>query len=79
VGTDSAPYLCSLQTSAVETVNLSTATVSLGLLLKEAVDFVSQLKSKFNDVCQTAESTAAKWGAATTFKDTRIWTKKLLF
>jgi len=48
-----------------KSVNLSTATV----LLKEAVDFVSQLRSKFDDVCQTAESTAAKWSAATTFID----------
>lgn len=55
-----------------KSVNLSTATV----LLKEAADFVSQLRSKFDDVCQRAESTATQWGAEATFKDTRIRTKK---
>lgn len=58
-----------------KSVNLSTATV----LLKDALDFVSQLRSKFDDVCFAAESTATKWGAETTFKDTRIRTTKRLF
>jgi len=48
-----------------KSVNMSTATTSL----KEAVDFVSQLRSKFDDVCQSAESTATQWGAETTFKE----------
>ena len=60
-----------------KSVNLSTATA----LLKEAVDFDSQLRSnlKFDDACQAAESTATKWGAETTFKGTRIRTQKRFF
>jgi hypothetical protein len=58
-----------------KSVNLSTAT----RLLKEAVDFVCELRSKFDDVCRTAESTASKWGAATTFKESRTITKKRFF
>ena len=58
-----------------KSVNLSTATI----FLKEAVDFVFQLMSKFDDVCQRAESTATQWGAETTFNDTHIWTKKRFF
>jgi len=58
-----------------KSVNLSTATA----LLKEAVDSVSQLRSKFDDVYQAAESTATKWGAETAFKDTRIRTQKRFF
>jgi len=37
------------------------------------------LRSKFDDVCQRAESTATQWGAETTFKNTRIRTKKRFF
>ena len=69
--------LCSLYAVSKQlqskSVNLSTAIV----LLKEAVDFVCQWRNKFDDVCQTAESTATKWDIVeTTFKETHIRTKK---
>ena len=49
------------------------------IFLKEAVDFVSKLRSKFDNVCQRAESTATQWDAETTFNDTRMRTKKQFF
>ena len=56
-----------------KSVNLSTSIA----LLKEAIDFVCQVRNKFNDVSQTAESTAKKWGVSEiTFKDLHIQTKK---
>jgi len=57
---------------------MQTSTVKIREFVN-STDFVSQLRSKFDDVCQRAESTATQWGAETTFKDTRIRTKKRFF
>ena len=58
-----------------KSANLSVSVALLG----ETVTFISTLRNDFDNICQSAEDMARKWGAEASFKDTRTRTRKRFF
>ena len=58
-----------------KSANLSASVALLG----ETVTFISTLRNDFDNICQSAEDMARKWGAEASFNDTRTRTRKRFF